>query len=429
MFRGRLLVVAGLLVTAASVAAPSVGQLSAGPSGRALPSNPYCLIGGCGYGRDGIPEPYAGGGLTGRSARAYSRSADPVFTSHKTSMLSWVSSSDMTGTPTNANDIWGYTSPSGREYAIVGLKIGTAFVEITDPVNPRVVGVISGSTSDWRDMAVYRSHAYSINESNDGIQVIDLSRIDRGVISLVNEVTAAGLFRGHNIYVNEDSGYAYVLGSNIARGGLLAVDLSDPANPRLEPVNWEATYVHDVHVTTYKRGRNKGREIAFAFTGVFGLHIIDVTDKANPTTLAHLDYDNATYGHSGALSANGRFLYINDELDERSNPNVDRMTTYVVRVGDLEHPVLINTMVWDTPAIDHNSMIQGDRMFMSAYQGGLHVIDLQNPRKPAARGYFDTHPEGEGATFNGAWGVYAGFPSGNVIVSDIQRGLFVVRSN
>ncbi|HJO04732.1 MAG TPA: choice-of-anchor B family protein [Acidobacteriota bacterium] len=425
MHRGCLLVAMALLLSAASVATPYAEQLPAGQSPGNLVSNPYCLVGGCGYGRDGIPAPYAGGGLAGRSARAYSRSADPVFGAKRTNLLSWVSSADMIGTPTNANDIWGYTSPSGREYAIVGLKTGTAFVEITDPVNPQFVRLVRGAVSDWRDMAVYRSYAYSINETNDGIQVIDLTQIDDGIVSLSRTVKDAGLYRAHNIFVNEDSGYAYVLGSNIARGGLLAADLSDPANPVLEPINWEVAYVHDVIVTTYKRGRNKGREIAFAFTGRFGLHIIDVTD---PITLANLRYDNATYGHSGSLSANGRFLYVNDELDERANSDVDRMTTYIVRVGDLENPVLIDTIAWDARTIDHNSMIQDGRMYMSAYQGGLRVIDVEDPRRPKAYGYFDTHPEGETATFTGAWGIYAGFPSGNVIVSDIERGLFVIRA-
>jgi hypothetical protein len=36
-----------------------------------------------------------------------------------------------------------------------------------------------------------------------------------------------------------------------------------------------------------------------------------------------------------------------------------------------------------------------------------------------------TRPEGNGFTYNGDWGVYAYFPSGTVIASDIERGLFV----
>ena len=44
-----------------------------------------------------------------------------------------------------------------------------------------------------------------------------------------------------------------------------------------------------------------------------------------------------------------------------------------------------------------------------------------------AHGWFDTYPEDDATTFSGAWGVFAGFPSGTVIVSDIERGLFVLR--
>ena len=84
-------------------------------------------------------------------------------------------------------------------------------------------------------------------------------------------------------------------------------------------------------------------------------------------------------------------------------------------------------MEWDTPVIDHNSMVQGDRLYVSAYEGGLRIIDISRPKSPREVGFLDTYPEGDQARFFGAWGVFAGFPSGTVIVSDIERGLFVVR--
>ena len=35
------------------------------------------------------------------------------------------------------NDSWGWTDPQdGTEYALVGLDNGTAFIDISDPVNP-----------------------------------------------------------------------------------------------------------------------------------------------------------------------------------------------------------------------------------------------------------------------------------------------------
>ncbi len=427
MNRYRLAAVLALVFTAASVATPYAQQLPVREQFPQLPQNPYCLKAACGYGRDGIAETYTGGGLSGRSIRAYAESNDQIFQSSHARLRSWVSSGEMAGTPQNSNDIWGYVSPRGREYAIVGLLTGTAFVDVTDATEPNVVGVIPGEPSDWRDMAVYDRFAYSVNESGGGVQIIDLRRIDRGQVSLLGNFTDGGLRTAHNIYVNPDSGYAYLLGANVARGGLVALDLRNPRKPVAEPIAWDTAYVHDVQVVTYKRGRNRGREIAFAFTGPLGLHIIDVTDKAAPVTLSHLRYANATYGHSGALSPDGRFLYVNDELDERLNGKVKEMTTYVVRVGRLTNPVLVRQIGWGVEAIDHNSMIQGNKLYMSGYTGGLRIIDISRAKKPRALGFFDTHPETDMGLFRGAWGVFAGFPSGNVIVSDIGRGLFVVQ--
>ena len=285
MSKYRLAALLAMIFTVGSVATPYAQQLPVRERFPQLPQNPYCLKAACGYGRDGIVEPYTGGGLSGRSARAYAESSGQLFQSSHSELLSWVTSNDMTGTAQNSNDIWGYVSPRGREYAIVGLLTGTAFVEISDPVNPKVVGFIRGAASDWRDMAVYDRFAYSVNESGGGVQVIDLRGIDRGRVRLLGEFNPGGMRTAHNIYVNPDSGYAYLLGADIARGGLVALDLSNPRAPVIEPVAWDAAYVHDVLVVTYTRGPNKGREIAFAFTGSLGLHIIDITDKAAPETL------------------------------------------------------------------------------------------------------------------------------------------------
>ena len=42
---------------------------------------------------------------------------------------------------------------------------------------------------------------------------------------------------------------------------------------------------------------------------------------------------------------------------------------------------------------------------------------------------FDTYPENNNAQFNGVWNVYPYFPSGSIIMSDIDRGLFIVRKS
>ncbi|MCA9981457.1 MAG: hypothetical protein KDD89_11500, partial [Anaerolineales bacterium] len=43
------------------------------------------------------------------------------------------------------NDHWGWTDPeSGRQFVLFGLTTGTAFVEISDPTAPRLLGYLPG---------------------------------------------------------------------------------------------------------------------------------------------------------------------------------------------------------------------------------------------------------------------------------------------
>jgi len=42
-------------------------------------------------------------------------------------------------------------------------------------------------------------------------------------------------------------------------------------------------------------------------------------------------------------------------------------------------------------------------------------------------GFFDTYPENDNAAFDGVWNVYPFFESENIIISDIDRGLFIIR--
>ena len=52
-------------------------------------------------------------------------------------MLSFISPKDLTGgVNTELNDLWGWTDAStGKEYGLIGLRNGTSFVDISDPLN------------------------------------------------------------------------------------------------------------------------------------------------------------------------------------------------------------------------------------------------------------------------------------------------------
>ncbi|MBT8212308.1 MAG: choice-of-anchor B family protein [Acidimicrobiia bacterium] len=347
------------------------------------------------------------------------------FSAENVALLSWLSPEDITGVTQTANDVWGYVSPSGREYAILGLRLGTAFVEVTDPLNPKVLKTIPGSGSTWRDMAVYDEYAYSVTEGGGGIQVIDLRRIDKGKVKIANRVQDLGLDTVHNITVDPDSGYAYLSGSNLAEGGLVAVDLSDPANPVVEPGVWAEAYVHDVVTVTYTKGKHAGREIVYAFAGEDGIAIIDVTDKRNMFTVDLLTYPGLSYSHSGAVDRKLKYLYANDELDELDGA-VGTSTTYLFKIKDFENARFVKSFTSERPTIDHNGFVRGNWLYQANYESGLRVYQIKRPKNPRQQAFLDTYPEADSAHFNGAWGVFAGYPSGIVVISDIQRGLFVL---
>jgi len=328
------------------------------------------------------------------------------------------------------NDCWGYVAPSGREYAIMGLYGGFAFVEITDPINPVIVDTVTGPSSDWHDVKVVGQYAYGVSEGGSGIQVMDLSNIDSGNVNLVRNWTGGGYSTTHNIITNENSTSLWISGANVGNGGLVHIDISNPELPSIDG-GWTEMYVHDAQVVTWQGGALDGREIAFlssGFSGGFsetGLRIADVTNPNNPITLSTLFYPNAGYSHQCWLSTDRKILYLNDELDEGNSVSVT--TTRVINVADPANPFFVGTFTTGKAAIDHNLYTRDHVIYQSNYRSGLRVFDGLDPINPVEVAYFDTYPGSDAASFNGTWSNYPFFPSGTIAVSDIERGLFLVR--
>ena len=355
--------------------------------------------------------------------------AGTVFDSDAMTLMSWLPLAEFSQAATSGNDCWGYTSPSGREYAIMGLINGTGFAEVTNPGNAQIVAFMSGPTSLWRDMKVFGHHAYVVSEGGGGIQIFDLSQIDASVVTLAGQQTAGGTATSHNVAIDEVSGYLYRCGGG--SNGLRIYDLNaDPTNPP-QVGSWSDRYVHDAQIVTFTDGPNAGRQIAFCFGGFnggsteTGVDILDVTNKASIVNVARLEYPQAAYCHQGWLSADGTMLFTLDEQDEIDFGVTSRI--HLVDVSILASPVYLGPSTNENPATTHNAYVVGDRLFVANYRSGVRVYDVSVPSQPAEVAMFDTYPESDASGYNGCWSVFPFFPSGTVIASDLQRGLFVVR--
>ncbi len=377
--------------------------------------------------------PYAGDGWL----ESQGGTPPVAFPSQGVDLRSWIPVGDLDPAATSANDIWGYVSPLGREYALIGISNGTAFVEITDPGNAQLVEMISGPTSSWRDIKTYGETAYAVSEGGGGIQVMDLSQIDTGVVSLVNTVTTGGRLSSHDVAVNTESGMLYRAGgggSNPVQG-LRIYSLANPSLPVFVG-EWNDRYCHDAQVVTWTEAPYVGVEVAFCYandtsvSGNPGIEILDVSDPQNVTTMGSINLSvapifshPALYSHQGWLSTDRQHIYFNDEVDEGSFGTPT--TTRIIDISDLSNPTQVGTFTNGNTARDHNLFTHGNRIFEANYRSGLRVFDATNALYPTEIAYFDTYPANDQASYNGLWGVYPYFPSGAIVGSDIESGLFV----
>ncbi len=349
------------------------------------------------------------------------------FTSEGVTLGSWLTLGEFAGNHGNANDIWGYVSPTGREYALLGMECGTGVVEVTDPDNAVIVGTILGACSLWGDIKVFGNYAYKVTESSSiGIQVIDLFAIDLGIVVAVNEIDN-GDGKTHNVVIDTTSGFLYRVGGRFNGMGIYDLNV-DPVDPPLVG-SWSDRYIHDAQVVTVSQGKGVDRQLMFAFSGDNGgwengrLEILDVTDKGNIFTVSEAFYSNTVYSHQGWLSPDHTRLYLDDELDEASFGT--ETTTRIFDVSDIDNPSEIGTFTNGLFTIDHNLFVDGDLIFQANYTSGLRVFDASDPDNPVEIAFFDTRPEDDVTDFFGLWGNYPFLPSGTVLGSDEQRGLFV----
>jgi choice-of-anchor B domain-containing protein len=358
-----------------------------------------------------------------------------AFQSNGIQLLGWIPVSQFDPSFTSGNSCSGYVAPSGREYAVMGLDGGTAFVEVTDPGKPVIVEVLPGPVSLWHDMKVYQNYAYVVSEGGSGIQVFNMSLIDSGVVTHVGNFTTGPTCTTtatHTVALDATSGFLYRCGGSgtpCAGGpaGLRIYSLANPASPAFVG-EWHNFYVHEAQVVTWDiPGPYNGKQIAFCCTetssggGTPRLTILDVTNKAAITTISTTAYATSAFSHQCWITPNKQYLYLNDELDDDSFPS----RTRIFNISNLAAPSVVGTFTSGSSSIDHNLYVAGNRIYESNYRSGLRIFDNTNPASPVQIGWFDTWPEDDEPEFNSLWNNYPVLPSGVVIGSDIEKGMFV----
>lgn len=335
------------------------------------------------------------------------------------------------------NDIWGWTdSTTGKEYALVGLNNGTAFVDITDTEELIYLGKLPTATasSSWRDIKVYQDHAFIVSEAGGhGMQVFDLTKL-RNVANAPENFEAdtryTGFGNAHNIVINEASGYAYAVGTDTFNGGAHFIDIQDPKNPIAAGGYGANGYSHDAQVETYNGpdANYTGQEI-FIGANENQVAIVNVTDKNNPQQISTFQYSNIGYTHQGWFSEDQRYFILGDETDELTFGFDSR--TLVFDLTDLENPILHTTYLGETAAIDHNGYVKGDDFYLANYTAGVRILDISgiDGETIVEEGFFDTYPLNNTAAFEGVWSVYPYFESEKIIVNDINSGLFVIKKS
>ncbi len=356
--------------------------------------------------------------------------------------------------PASAANIWGFVNLNdNREYAVVGLRNGTAVVEVTDPANPRQVATIPGPSSPWREVKIYqefhvptnrfRAFAYITTEAaNAGLQVISLGGLP-GTVTLHTTLVDTG--SQHTAYISNIDhstnmalpgtvARLYLAGSRPGNGSWRVYSLADPAQPQfLRQAPASAQYVHDAtslritdaRTTLCALGHNPC-EIYVDFNENT-VDLWDVSDLAAPLLLSSTGYSNASYTHSGWPTADQRHIFVHDETEEITRGLFTQI--YTMNVDDLRNPFIIASYQGPDTTTDHNGYTKGNLLYVSHYRRGLAVFDISNPAQLREVASFDTFlaPLANSAGTEGAWGVYPFFPSGTVVISDISNGLFILR--
>ena len=319
------------------------------------------------------------------------------------------------------NDCWGFVK-NDQEYAIAGSTEGVHFFGITESDRFEQLDFVSGKYSSsmviHRDIKVYGDYAYAVcDEGESSLQIINLSYLPDSVhLEVENDSTFA---RVHNLFIDTENALMYACLITPKVNGVLqsqrpmeVYSLADPLNPLLvySGPNGIAE-VHDAFVS---------KNIAYLNCGFDGLRIYDFTTPSNPSFLQNLNiYQDQGYNHQGWLSPDGSKYVFGDETNGKQLKNCSVNAINQVVINNRFGTNYVNS------SVAHNIMLSNEFAYVAYYNEGLRIYDIRET-VPKEIAHYDTYLEDSPFKMEGAWGIFSQLPSGRLIVSDRQNGLFLL---
>lgn len=320
------------------------------------------------------------------------------------------------------NACWGLYV-NGKEYGVIGSTVGTHIIDFnqTPPKEIfRIKGKEQGNHIVHREYYDYKCHLYMVcgEGRNNTLQVLDYSDLPNS-INLVYDSNEF-MITCHDIFIDQVKGYLYTTSeySNKGFSPLGVYDINIPSRPKLiaRYGNFESYRVGHVHAGSAKN------DTVIIHNGYDGFAILDFKDKNAPKLLyENNSFNNRGYNHSGWFHPDGRHYCFTDENHGYSVKILDMNTIS-------NSKIIKEFKIKPDISIAHNPYYSCDYLYLSYYYNGLQVFDTKDPTNPILTHYYPTSkvPNTDN-TYMGAWDAYPYLPSGNILVSDMQDGLFLIK--
>ena len=331
---------------------------------------------------------------------------------------------------TSTSTCWGWSdTKTSKEFAFVGTNKGVIFIEITNPAAPKILGTLKTEGTRILDIKRYKSSVFIVNNNTtNNLQIFNLEQLRS-----VGDTPRDFISQKENVYndspksiaINEESDFLYFLGSDKNKGGPVFFNISIIPEPKFKGSYQENSYNNPAKVVTYSGPDTNytGKEILIG-SNENEIIILDVTDKANPIKIATASYPNSSKTTKASFTEDYNYLIVGDENDTENK-------TFIFDVSNLDNPIHYFDFEGTTAAIDHTGFVKNNIYYQANTTAGIRALDISDieNQKITETGFFDTYPENDSSETKGALSVYPLLSSGNILITDTEKGFFVVRKS